>query len=105
MPATRNTQETRKQQDDSASSRGPKWNRSLPVPGTGRRRGGNAYRHMRTWSERREGCFVDFEAGERPPRSARSPSSLPTVWDDVVRSDYRNRSWKHYRKQQWKNIK
>lgn len=74
-----------------------------PVPGTGRRPGGNAYRCPRTRAERRENIFFDRDAGEPPPRAARSWKSLASSWDELVRSDYRLKSWKHYRKQQWKD--
>jgi hypothetical protein len=76
--------------------------RSGPVPGIHRRRGGNAYRIPGTANERRANAFVDWESGEPAVRAARSWKALPSTWDDLERSDYRMRSWKQYRKHQWK---
>lgn len=76
---------------------------SGPVPGVHRRRGGNAYRIPGTANERRANAFVDLDSGEPPVRAARSWKSLPSTWDDLERSDYRMRSWKQYRKRQWKD--
>lgn len=74
-----------------------------PVPGTGRRSGGNAYRSPRTRAERRDNIFYDRDEGEPAPRGARSWKTLVSSWDDLVRSDYGLRSWKHFRTHQWKD--
>lgn len=80
------------------------WNGTGPVPGTGRRTGYNVLRRsMRTAQEQRMHAFYDAEAGEPKPRVSRTGSNLPNHYDDVIRSDYGNRSWKHRRKHQWKD--
>ncbi len=79
------------------------WNGCGPVPRTGRRPGGNAYRHVRTQAERRANAFVYPDQQEPPARAARSCSNLASLWDDQVRSDYGLRNWKHYRQHQWKD--
>jgi hypothetical protein len=78
------------------------WNGTGPVPGTGRRRGGNAYRLPKTMRDRRDSEGILPEEGEPQPRPARRGRRLPTSWDDMARSDYGVRSWKQYRKTQWK---
>lgn len=35
-------------------------------------------------------------------RACRSMCLLPEAWDDVIRGDIKYRSWKHYRKTQYK---
>lgn len=79
------------------------WNGTGPVPRTGRRRGGSAYRHVRTQAERRANAFVYPDEHEPPARAARSCRNLASLWDDQVRSDYGLRNWKHYRPHQWKD--
>lgn len=76
------------------------WNGVGPVPHCGRRRGGNAYRRIHTTPERR--ANVVMEEGEPAPRGRRSGTNLPNSYDDFCRSDYGVKTWKHYRKQQWK---
>lgn len=77
--------------------------RGRPVPGTGCRRGYQILRrNMKTAQERRMHAFYDAEAGEPKPRVSRTGSNLPSHYDDVIRSDHDNRSWKHRRKHQWK---
>jgi hypothetical protein len=79
------------------------WSGTGPVPRTGRRRGGSAYRHVRTQAERRANVFIYLDEQEPPARAARSCSNLASLWDDLVRSDCGLRSWKHYRSHQWKS--
>lgn len=64
------------------------------------------YRHPRTTQEQRENgkrCHViwidDYPIKIRPSRSM---SHLPTCWDDIYRNDVRDRSWKKYRKTQYR---
>lgn len=79
--------------------------REAPVPRTGKRGGGRYYRRMKTTQERREalGLLADAEAAEYgvKARPARNGSNLPHAWDDfpIQRDD---RSWKRFRKNQWK---
>lgn len=72
-----------------------------PVPHTAKRRGGNGYwRYPRTLNESRLNQVV---ADEEPrARGKRTPASLPTAYDDLLRSSYDDRCWKRYRKTQWK---
>lgn len=79
-----------------------------PIPGTGMgcSHYSKYFRHPKTTSERREavGLYVDEDARYygikvRPKRSDRS---LPNTYDDVYRSDIRNkRNWKQNRKNHW----
>lgn len=79
------------------------WNGEGPVPHTGRSHRYHVFRSaMRTAQERRLHAFVDVEAGEPPPRACRTGFNLPSNYSDFARSDYDTRSWKHYRKNQWK---
>ncbi len=79
------------------------WNGAGPVPHTGRSHGYSVFRSgMRTAQERRLNAFVDVEAGEPPPRACRTGFHLPSNYSDLARSNYDARSWKHYRKNQWK---
>ena len=78
------------------------WNGTGPVPGTGRRRGGHFYRRVRHANERRQAFWVS-EDGEVAPRPARSFKNLPDNWDDHQVSARESRSWKRFRKTQYKN--
>lgn len=77
--------------------------RGMPIPGTGRSSGYNLLRSPSTQSERRQDFFYS-EDGEPSPsiRPRRRAHHIPTAWDDDIRSDYGNRSWKRHRKTQWK---
>ena len=61
------------------------------------------FRHPRTLSEMRQ--YFKTTCNEIDVvikvRGRRKPKRLPTAWDDIFRSD-QGRSWKHYRKYQWK---
>jgi hypothetical protein len=57
-------------------------------------------RHMRTTQERRR-FYADAAEGVKL-RNARSPISLPNLWDDIGRS--LQRSWKKHRKIKWRRI-
>lgn len=78
------------------------------VPRTGNRRrrwGRGWYRRPRTNQERRENAqlWEDEDALDydiQPRR--RGHVDLPTSWDDVRRSDVRDRNWKRHRSKQWK---
>ena len=78
-----------------------KWNGTGPVPGTGRRRGGHFYRRVRHANERRQAFWV-AEDGEVAPRPARRFKNLPDNWDDHQVSARESRSWKRFRKTQYK---
>lgn len=58
---------------------------------------GKYYRSMRTLQERR--ANQDW-----PVRGRRSPRMIPTAWDDIPRLDKDDRSWKRYRKTQYKTV-
>lgn len=77
--------------------------RGKAVPGTGRRkRYSRGYlRYPGTQRDRRLGFPVKDE-GEPEFRGERRAHTLPTFWDDIPRSAYKNRSWKRYRKTQWR---
>ena len=76
------------------------WNGTGPVPDTGRRRyHGRPYRPMRTQRSRRMACLADPEDVLPRPRAGKG---LPSLWDDRVRSDRREKSWKRHRRTQWR---
>lgn len=79
--------------------------RSAPVPRTGKRSGGRYYRRMKTTQEIKaalsllaDDVAVEHRIRARPSRNGRN---LVQAWDDVpiLRDD---RSWKRFRKTQWK---
>lgn len=81
------------------------WNGVGPVPGTGyKKRYGRWLRSPRTTSAIRSSLSVVKEDGEPEFRGNRRRgwSTLPTRWDDVYKDSYRDRSWKSFRKTQWK---
>ena len=87
----------------------PPWHLALvlmpgaPVPLTGKLRGGGGtYRRPGTTPERRMATLVLSEEGEVAPRPSRRLWTLPSVWDDALRSDHRNRSWKRHRRTRYK---
>ena len=45
-----------------------------------------------------------FMAPEVKRRSKRSPSLLPSVWDDRVRTDVNAKSWKKHRDTKWRQL-
>lgn len=57
-----------------------------------------AYRHPSTCPERRQNVLHLPDEGEPAPRPRRR--NLPSTWDDRMRSDYGDRSWKRHRKYQ-----
>lgn len=63
---------------------------------------GSHYRRIKTTQERRINAGRIAEEGEPPIRGSRLPKILPSYWDDVQHTDYKDRSWKRYRSQQWK---
>jgi hypothetical protein len=65
--------------------------------------GGYSYhRAIRTTNERRWTHAWDDEEFAPKPRSARNLNNIRDSYDDLCRSDYRNKSWKRHRKFQWK---
>ncbi len=75
--------------------------RRLYIPGT-KRRHRRSYRAIRTFQERRYAVNVLEEEFEPKWRNSRNNHNLPNSWDDIGYSDWRDRSWKCYRKHQWK---
>lgn len=81
----------------------PYQGKGSPVPHTGRGSGGAYYRKMRTTSNRRGAQIVDKdEIAFRPSCSA---SGMPNAWDDRIRKDRMDISWKGFRRTQWKTQK
>lgn len=76
------------------------WNGEGAVPRTGKRRGGRCCRRPKTTQELRMVSAVLYEEGEPDWRTRRK--SLPTTWDDLWRDTGATRSWKKYRKTQYK---
>lgn len=85
--------------------------RRAPAPHTRCRRGGgySYYRQFHTFPEYRdnEALLSDEDAQEYRiiPRPKRVSMNLPNNWDDIGRSDYKNKNWKRHRKTQWKEKK
>lgn len=73
------------------------WRRA-PVSHTGRFRRYISCRHPRTFSLIREAYWREADT---PSVRARLRAS-PTAWDDLLRSDRSNRSWKRHRRHQWR---
>jgi hypothetical protein len=80
-------------------------NGAVPVPRTGKRRGGGYFRHPATHAIHREALNSGID-GAPAPRAKRNLNGIlngiPSAWDDLSRSDYGGRSWKGYRTTQWK---
>lgn len=77
--------------------------RAGPVPGTGRKRHrlracGVFFRRPRTYAERR--AAVESRDEGMPFRGKRR--NVPSAWDDIVRSDRADRSWKRHRRTRWR---
>jgi len=77
------------------------WNGDGSVPGTGRRGGTHYFRNIRYINTKRAAQYFSDE-GEIAPRAARTVSCLPDAWDDLAISSRYCRSWKQYRKAQWR---
>ena len=67
-----------------------------------KRTNGSSYRKFKTFQERKMSVARIVEDGEPPIRCGRNIHSLPNTWDDIPRSKS-HRSWKSYRKHQWKS--
>lgn len=81
------------------------WDGIGPVPGTGRRKRYSRWlRRPKTIAAIRSSLSVVKEDGEPDFRGNRKRgwSTLPTNWDDIYRDSYRDRSWKSFRKNQWR---
>ena len=82
-----------------------------PVPHIHCYRGGNSvFRNVGTYSERRENDFCnEFDEDAKfygvRSRAARTSGNLPEPWDDILRSDWGNKSWKKHRKTQYRTRK
>ncbi|MEX3983977.1 hypothetical protein AB4Y45_33870 [Paraburkholderia sp. EG287A] len=75
------------------------WSGEGQVPGIGRSRGGHGHRRLRTFGERRDAQVLEDEV---PPRGKRSVRNVPNPYDDYSISTWGVRSWKRFRKTQWK---
>lgn len=75
--------------------------RKEPVPCTGRRYYGHYWRRPRTSQEKRMSCDPEYAEFYRKRRG----NHLPSVWDDLPRSDVEDISWKSCTKNrhQWEN--
>jgi hypothetical protein len=80
--------------------------RGIPIPYTGRRGYSSCYRHIYTTQEHRENDFLRYDEDAQEynikPRARRTMKNLPNAWDDIARSDWDAKNWKHRRKTQWK---
>lgn len=82
--------------------------RNSPVPcirkGWSRRY--STYRYPKTLNETKQNCgFVNEYkelVNELKIKIRKRCTKLPTSWDDDMRSDWRDKSWKRFRKHQWK---
>ncbi len=80
------------------------WNGTGPVPYTGGWRKGHYFRHPVTLQALKAACGICKEEGEPPMRGNRTRKNIPDSWSDIHRSDRYDRSWKNYRKQQYKKV-
>jgi len=77
------------------------WNGQGPVPGTGKKTFSHCWRHPKTLAALRA-SYVCKEDMEPEMRGSRKRGILPTAWDDYRRSSLYDRSWKRFRKTQYK---
>lgn len=77
-----------------------------PISGLSKRRRWfkNSHRSPKTTQERRELSHweVDEDIHDYKIKVRKDRNELPTHWDDLYRQSRRDRSWKNYRKTQWK---
>lgn len=92
----------RKEYDKRHPPRHRWWERRQPGSKRSWRFGG-FYRRPKTTQERRWNEAWDDEDDAPSPRARRNNRNLPDSWDDALRNTYRLRSWKHYRRHQWKD--
>lgn len=55
------------------------------------------FRAPKTQRSRRQAQPLGLETAPRAKQS-----KFPSTWDDLVRSTYNSKNWKHYRRTQWK---
>jgi hypothetical protein len=80
------------------------WNGEGPVPGVRKWRGGRHYfRHFHVMHSRRQASFF-AEEGEVAPRCSQNEHGIPDPWDDQHVSAREDRSWKRYRRTQYKSL-
>ena len=77
------------------------WDVPGPVPFTGRCSSGHYFRSIRYINAKRAAQYV-LEEGEIAPRASRTRKVLPDAWDDFVILSRRHRSWKQFRRTQWR---
>ena len=75
----------------------------LPIPHTSCRRSWGAWyrvpRHIAAWRDK-YAFDIDYRGGKIKTNS--KEKLPPTAWDDCIRASTYDRSWKKYRKHQWK---
>lgn len=75
--------------------------RGAAIPGTGKRGNFRFFRRPQTQNVRRQSYFIADE--DEPILNGRSaPRGLPTSWEDLPRRAYYDRSWKKFRRTQWR---
>ena len=79
-------------------------NGSVPGIGGGGKRRWSMWRYFRTTAEKRANIALDCDedAREYGIKSRGRRRHLPSVWDDVNRSDWNAKSWKKHRQVQWR---
>lgn len=77
-----------------------------PIPYTGKKTPYRFYRRFLSFTERKWNCAhqeLEHEFGiNNLVRKKRSYKNIPDPWDDIPRTDFKEKSWKRYRKHQWK---
>ena len=68
--------------------------RSAPMPGIHKKRRGRCYRHIRTTNELRQNECAIADGHKQYVRKARCKGNIPTWYDDVRSSEWRDKSWK-----------
>lgn len=80
--------------------------RQGPIPLTGKKNYRGYHRRPQTTSERRYAASVKvdeiYQEYTIKFRKKRNHKTIVNNWDDVGRADFRDRSWKTFRKTQWK---
>lgn len=79
------------------------WNGKGPVPKTRKPKAGFDKRLRMVPANILRGSLFFEEEGEVGPRPKNRFSNLKSTWDDYYPDDRCNKSWKYYRKQQWRD--
>jgi hypothetical protein len=74
----------------------------LPIPNTGKHRGGCYYRRIHFLNVHREAAYVECDEDYAEIKVKGKIKLPPNNWDDIPFSNRYINNWKRYRKTQWK---